>query len=1139
MKSKLLKKIVTVSKYVLFGTVLQCLLFTVIIARDGMAQKSLEDVYVDLDAENLSVEDIFTRIESNTDFYFAYRKSVIKKAVRISCSKDKKASVANILRDISERADLKFKRIDNVIHVSKSENMGSTEGFQEEWLQTIPVSGRVTSFQDGEGLPGVNVIIKGTTQGTITDLEGRFNLDVPEDAVLIFSYIGFVSEEIPVSNQSVIDVSMVPDITALDEIIVVGYGTQKKSDVTGALTAISEEDIREVPSPNIMSALQGMGTGIDIQKSNGNNHPGSTPTIRIRGSRSLSAKNDPLIVVDGIPFDGSINDINTNDVVSVQILKDASSTAIYGSRGANGVVLINTRRGKDQAPAFTYSAYVGFNKALATYDVMDSEEFFEFKKWARYFGSKDGSYTGIDDPKLIDDTFTDNDEKEGYYAGNNTDWQDQIYQTGFMTNHQLGLTGGNEKTQYAVSLGYYSSEGNYEAHEFDRYTLKMRLDQNIGKHIKVGINSLNSYVLLNGLDANPMSQALQATPFITPYKEDGSLWHALPGSGGNVYNPLLDLEPGAIVDEKKRLSTFTTGYLEIDFTHGFKYKLNAGIQLNPETQGRYYASATTRQKDGESYAFNGNGTGYNYTIENILTYDKQFAEDHHINFTGLYSIQEKQYQWNYVHAYDLLNDNIQYHNPKFASASINSDGSYEKWDLISYMARLNYSFKDKYLLTATVRTDGSSRLADGNKWHTFPSVAAGWHIGRESFLENSRLISDLKLRASYGTVGNTSLNAYATMGELSPIYYVFGSENVIGAYPTDIPNPALTWENTSSINVGIDYGVLNNRLTGSLEYYHQYTSSLLLEQNLPATSGVTEPYWNNIGKTENKGMEFNLSSINFTGNGKESFSWTTDFNIFFNRNEITSLASGVTEDIGSGWFVGEPIGVIYDYKRLGIWQNTPEDIALAESYGLNTTGTNSVIGTIKVANTHLDYEEDGTLKEQQQINDDDKVIIGSKQPDFEGGITNRFAYKNFDFSFVAGYRVGGLIYSGMYGGWMNTFEGKYNNLDVDYWTPDNPGNFWPKPNASKQNPDYKSTISYFDASYLKIRSITLGYSLPDASIERFGIRSARFYATALNPFVFFSEYVDEYGGVDPESAGNLDLYTPATWSMLVGFNIQF
>lgn len=1077
---------------------------------------------INITVKNASLKEVFKLMRSQSGYNFLYNNEVLSETKPVTLDiKNGSLNEALQLCIANQPISYAINQKNVVIHRKPLSQTGAQ--------QDIVITGTVLD-ETGLPLPNVSIKLKGSNTTVASGTDGKYTIKAPDGAgMLVFSFVGYATQEVAIGNRSRIDVTMKEQSSDLTELVIVGYGTQKKSDLTGAISVVSEKRLREIPAGNIASALQGAAPGVQIQKAGGNSHPGSTPVVRIRGERSLGAGNDPLIILDGIPYSGSLNDISQDDITSVSVLKDASSAAIYGSRGANGVLLINTRRGKMQKTSIRYDAYTGFNRVLGNFDMMTAEEFATFKKWAKLNGSATNAYTGFDDPDLLGDAFGDAEELAGYNAGVNTDWQGLLYKNGIMNSHAVGLNGGTENTQYDVSLGYYNAEGIYEKHTMSRYTLKINIDQKLGKYIKIGLNSLNTYNLLNGLDINPVSQALQASPFASPYNADGTLRGYLPGANKNVWNPISDFVDGAMVDEKIRLSTFTTGFIEANLTGGFKYKLNAGIQISPETEGRFYGTQTTRQLGDKNAGFNGNGTGYEYTIENILTYDKVIATNHTVNFTGLFSLQEQKRQWNYVRYRDILADYIQYHNPKYAS-NVTSDGSFNKWDILSYMGRLNYGYKDKYLFTATIRADGSSRLTEGNKWHYFPSASLGWIISKENFMSNVTAVDFLKLRGGYGSVGNTGIEPYETIGGLSESKYNYGSDLVQGTYPNpESPsNVTLEWERTNSLNIGLEFGLFNNRLTGSIENYTQWTNEILLNQSLPASSGYTK-IRSNIGKTENRGMELSLSSINFSGGENKGFRWSTDLNVFYNRNKIVSLSSGVERDLGNGWFVGEPNGVIFDYKRTGIWQNTPEDIAYAQKLGLTVTGTSSVIGTVKVEDVNGD----------SKINNDDRVILGSRQPKFEGGIGNTFGYKNFDLTVLAYFKSGGLMKTGIHGGWMNTFQGIYNNVNLNYWTPTNGENYWPKPNSALQNPAYKSTLDMVDASYLKIRNISLGYTLPDNSLKRIGVSRARVYTNVSNPFVFFSDYKSDFGGLDPETNRDLDINSPALWTMVFGLNVTF
>ncbi|MDB5146350.1 MAG: TonB-dependent receptor plug, partial [Mucilaginibacter sp.] len=759
---------------------------------------------------------------------------------------------------------------------------------------------------------------------------------------------------------------------------------------------------------------------------------------------------------------------------------------------------------------------------------MNGPQFEDLKKWGLFNGNP-GKYTGIDDPAFLTDGSFAPQEVASIKSGRSTDWQKLIYKNGFVTDHQLGVAGGNELTQYAISGGYYNETGIYFGQSFVRYSVKLSVDQQLGKYVKVGLSSLNTLSYTNGENANPLGQALRASPLSTPYDDaTGKLVGFTAGSANQVWNPLANFVPGAAVETRKRFGTFTTAYLEATLAPGLKYRFNGGAEIRPDIYGNYYASATTNNLGGASTANNQSTYSYNYTLENILTYDKVFAQKHHVNFTGLYSLQESQSQSNSFSYNNILSDGIQYFNPQYG-ANLSGSGSYSKWDIISYMARVNYGYANKYLLTLTMRSDGSSRLAPGNKYHVFPSAAVAWNVTKEPFLMNSNILSNLKLRASYGTVGNTAINPYQTLGALSSVNYNFGSTNLTGAYPTNVPNPNLTWEYTSTLNAGVDFGLFQGRVTGTVEAYRQYTRSLLLPLSLPPTSGIPNSILTNVGQTQNKGIEVSISTINLPGNGRSTVSWTTNFNIAFNRGKVTKLASGVTQDITNGLFVGQPINAIFDYKKIGIWQNTAADTAQAKSLGLTTTGTGSVIGTIRVE----DVNKDG------KISAADRVVLGSDQPTYTGGFTNRIGYKGFDFTVVAAYRVGGLITSKLFqsGSFINTYQGNYNNINEDYWTPINHQNYYPKPNSASTNTPYSSTLSYFDGTFLKIRSLTLGYNMPESITKRISVRSLRVYATAQNPFILFSPYRNTYHGLDPETAGALNVDTPPTKSFTFGINM--
>jgi TonB-linked SusC/RagA family outer membrane protein len=1002
--------------------------------------------------------------------------------------------------------------------------------------KNVTVKGIIKN-ETGEPLSGVSVIIKGTSTGTTTKADGVFQLSAPGNSTLSISMVGYINKEIKVGSTDQLDlgISLSSDKLEMDKVIVVGYGTRRKSDVTGSIVSINEQSIKDVPSSNLAAAIQGQGAGIDIQRSGGNSKPGATPNILIRGSRSLGASNNPLIVVDGIPFNGSINDLNQDDVASVEILKDGSSTAIYGSRGANGVILITTKRGKTGKAVFSYSGYVGTSRLTKEFPMMNAAEFTDLKKWANIIANP-GKYTGLDDPLFLTNGVFDPAEVEGIKTGRNTDWQSLIYKTGIITDHQLSVAGGTDQTQYAISGGYFNQTGIYAGQSFERYTVKLSIDQQLGKMFKVGLNSLNTYTLRKGESANPMGQALRASPLASPWDSAGNIINNyVPGSANQVWNPLADLIDGAAIEDRKRLGTFTTLYLEANLLKGLKYRLNAGAEIRSDIYGNFYSDKTSfRVNQGGSASSNRTNLSNNYTLENLLIYDATIASRHKINFTGLYSLQEVSSQSNQFDNTNILADYLAYYNPTYGS-NLKGQGSSSKADILSYMGRVNYSLDDKYLLTLTVRADGSSRLAEGNKWHSFPSAAVAWNVSRENFMQNISAISTLKLRASYGSVGQQSINAFQTLGQLNGLVYNYGSNMVTGAYLSSTVNPTLTWEYTKTANIGIDFGLLSNRITGSIEVYKAFTNSLLLPQTLPPTTGIPNPVISNIGKTENKGIEVHINTTNIQAQSRNGFSWTSDFNFFMNRGKITELAGGVKRDVANGWFVGQPLDVYYDYKRVGIWQNTSQDSAAAKALGLSVSGNSSVIGTIRVADlSGPDGKPDSRIDATN-----DRIIVGTSQPKWEGGTTQRFGFRGFDLTVVAFARWGYTMNSSLYGGgFANTYQGTYNNVKTNYWTPLNNEPWNPKANANATNPLNRSVMSYFDGSFVKIRSLSLGYNLDPALVKMLRAKNFRVYATAADPFILFSPY-RRAGGIDPEGSGTVGPDTPPTWSLIFGVNMSF
>jgi TonB-dependent starch-binding outer membrane protein SusC len=1002
----------------------------------------------------------------------------------------------------------------------------------------VTISGKVTD-NAGVGLPGVTVLLKGTSTAAPTDVEGNYSLKVPSaTGTLVFSYIGYLPQEVAINNRTSIDVKLQSDQQTLGEVVVVGYGTQREEAVTGSVASIKGDVLREVPSANISQALQGRLPGVEFSQSS--SQPGATMQIRVRGSRSLTASNDPLVVLDGIPFAGSIGDINPSDIISVDILKDASATAIYGSRGANGVILVTTNRGKQgQKARLSYSTFVGAKSVFAKFPMMNGPEFVALRKAA-------GQYTNaLDEANDV-----------------NTDWQDMLYKTGIQMNHDLGISGGTEQGSYNFSAGYYKEEGVIPTQQYTRYSMRGALDQGIGKNLRFGFTTYNNYNITEGNNVG-LYGVLSMSPIANPYNTDGT-WKRtikMPLDEQWSYNrDIVESLSDSWLSQSRGFGTYNTLYGEVKIpgVEGLKYRANLGINYRQNNGGSYTGKGIGSSNASTiSTASISNSQTTDWTIENLITYDRTFAQKHMVNVVGLYSASENTFNRSSVSAKDIPSDAFQFYNLGLAAGEISVDPNnqpYVKSGLMSWMGRAMYSYDDRYMLTATVRSDGSSRLAPGKKWHTYPAVSVGWNIARESFMENLKVVDLLKLRAGYGQTSNQAIDPYATLGRLSTRPYNFGDTYATGLYVSELPNDDLGWEFSETFNYGLDFAVLNNRLSGTVEYYVTKTNDILLRVGLPPTTGVGS-YIANIGKTQNKGVELSLNGLildNLNG-----WTWEAGVNLYANRNELVALAGSQPRDEANWWFVGHPINVIYDYERIGLWQAVDPYRTILEPGESDPNKANTIIGSIKVKYTG-EYNADGTPV--RAINSSDRQII-DVNPKFQGGFNTRVGFKGFDLSAVGAFQNGGILNSTLYGtaGYLNMLSGRRGNVKVDYWTPENTDAKYPNPKGvrSGDNPKYGSTLGYFNASYLKIRTISLGYNFDNnAWLQNAGIGKLRLYATAQNPFVLFSPYHKETG-MDPEtnSFGNenaavplsdnlrrlltLGTNAPATRNYLVGLNITF
>ena len=962
------------------------------------------------------------------------------------------------------------------------------------------ITGTVSDNSANSGISGVSVVVKGSSRGVTTNSNGKYSIQASPTDTLAFSAIGYQGMEEPVNNQGVINVSMSRNSTLLQSVTVnVGYGSQRRVDVTGAVTSISSKEITELPLTNFQQALQGRAPGIDVV-SNGTS-PGSGVTVRIRGRRSILASNDPLYVLDGIPISGDLTDINPNDIESMDVLKDASATAIYGSRGANGVVLITTKIGRMGKPTLSYSMYTGITTPEGKYQVMNGEQYEKYRIEAFRTIGQVPPWAPI--------------EEESMQLKRSTNWQDMILKNGFQQQHDLNLIGGTENTKYAVSGSFFNEKGVISLQDFTRYNLNVSVNQNVGKRLKLGFSSFAALSTRNGQHLNPLSDALELSPLTVPYDKEGNLIFFPNPSETIMKNPLADFVHGAIVDETKQSRIFASLFAEYNISRDLSFRVNFGPNFSTSRQGTFSASQTTIRSEAAAAASTENSSIFSYTLENILNYKKQI-NDHSFGATALFSVQSEVDETFSSSVEGVTADQQQFYSMGDASTILGVGSNYTKWAILSYMGRINYGYKDKYLLTATVRADGSSRFAPAHKWGYFPSVAVAWNISKENFLENVAFLNDLKIRTGYGSTGNTGINPYATQGALSRNAYSFGETSAFGFQPYLFRNFDLRWESTASFNIGMDFSLFDYRVNGSIDLYRASTTNLLMNRQIPANSGFTSVV-SNIGATQNKGLEISLSTLNVkSGSG---FKWQTDFTFYTNREQIVSLSTGKNDDPQNAWFIGRPLTVYYDYEKIGIWQTKEE--ALAAQFG-------SLPGEIKLK----DQDNNGV------INSLDKIVLGSDIPKWTGGMTNRLSYKGLDFSIFIYTRQGSMIQSGYHQS-LGSLSGKANVLNMDYWTPENPSNMWPRPNKNQETPTYSSTMNYFSGSFVKIRNVQLGYNIPKTLLDRIKIQSLRIYVSAQQPAILFSPYVNKYLGIDPEFDRSTNINTPPVKTFLIGLNARF
>ena len=1062
-----------------------------------------------------SLEQVLEQLEAQYRVNFAYEREMLagKTAILPNANPDK-ADVETVLEQVLRPLQLRFTKL-NDVYIIQPERSGidplrkirpslphtserTLENSPAAVMKTLPgnslplarrmeqtIAGAVTDLSTGESLPGVNIVAKGTTIGTVTDIDGNYRLTVPDDAeTLVFSSVGYVTQEIAINGRSEISLAMNPDIQSLSEVVVIGYGAVEKRDLTGSVSSVSAEEINALPITRPEQALQGRAPGVQVTQTDAS--PGGNVRIRIRGGNSLQAGNDPLYVIDGFAGAGNLSSLNPNDIESIEVLKDASATAIYGARGANGVVLVTTKRGKAGQNTISFDASYSVQEIRKKIDMLNGTQFAELVNEAR---TNDGLEPYYPDPQAL---------------GEGTDWQDEIYRGGKLADYQLAFSGGNDKLRYALTGNRLNQEGVIKNSSFERSSVRVNLDADLSDKLKIGNSLAVSRVLDSRVGVNtarqPNSdgvviQALMFQPTRPVFDNEGNYSISEP-----FFDPLSNpvaktLEP--IRDDRttRALGNF---FAEYALTEHLALKITGGADLL-YNKDNYYEPRTTFAGAGANGISRVNTfVSTLWQNENTLSYTNTFNEKHAINAVVGFTQQGFDAELLNTRSEGFVNDNLAFNSMQTASNTQPTVTGANTWDLQSYLARINYILSDKYLFTLTARADGSSKFGKNNKWGFFPSGAFAWRLSDETFIQNMGVFDDLKLRLSYGVTGNQEIGSFRSLAELrSGANYILGEELTIGLLPSNVANPDLKWEQTSQLDIGLDMGFWNNRITVVTDFYYKKTTDLLYNVELPRYTGYRSSL-QNLGSLQNQGFELGIHSNNLVG----ELSWESDVNFSMNRNKVLNLGPD-EELLTQGSFIpdqatvgiikiGQPIGLFYGYVTDGLFQ-IEDDIA-------NSPQPDAQPGDQK----YLDINEDGIF------NTDDRTVIGDPNPDFIFGLNNDFGYKNFRLNlFIQGVSGGDLLNVN-----RSTIEvpnGTVNNAAtvIDRWTPSNTDASIPRATGSQSRRLKDSWIE--DGSYLRVKNISLSYDLPQTLLQRINVQQASITVSGQNLLT-----LTDYSGFDPE-----------------------
>lgn len=1138
------------------------------------AQKSTQDPLVTVGREHISLADLFKSIKKQTGFTLFYSNSVLDDSEEIKFSSGK-VRLDDLLAEVLYPKNIAWVYKDQVIILRKknpvvparSSGVMNAALIQQEHTSPVDatqtITGKVVN-REGNPVAGASVQVKGTKLGTATKGDGTFALQVEDGAsVLVISSVGYENQEVAVREKTSLTIVLAQAASQLTDVVVIGYGTRKKSDLTGAVASVSANNLKERAAVNFGEILAGQMAGVQVQQING--APGGEGlSVRVRGTGSITQSNSPLYVVDGYPMeDGAFRLVNPSDIESIQVLKDASSTAIYGSRGANGVVIITTKKGKSGAPTISLNAYTGIQQRTKKIPVMNRDQYVAWFKDGRNNAWLDQPIINAD-PDKSPHTINDPNSRRKLYPSANSlymipdgqngykynffdpasvaqmpdnDWQDLLFRTAPIREYEVSVTGGSDKTKYAFSGSYVKQEGIALNTDYKRFNFRNNIESQVDKRLKLGLNlnaySTNGREQANGKDA-PLLYSLTLPPIYALYNADGTYGSMVRNPetmAGDVANPIGIAKQ--VERYRRRYGWLGTLYSELDVMDNLKYRININGSIQSDNYDNYepsYVDLDGSKGPRPAKATNEIATDYDWVLEQTLSYTRKFRQKHDVALLGGFSSQKHNNDYMYGEARGFPNDNIHTLN---AGTMYQLSSTKSAYSMISYFARANYTFDNRYLLTATVRTDGSSRFGENKKWGVFPSVSAAWRVSQENFMTSlSPIVNDLKIRASYGVAGNNRIGNYSAIGLLSTGFYPTGDalQNIVN--PSTIPNPYLGWEKVLQTNVGFDLGLLGNRIRLEGDFYNSKSIDLLLNVPVPTITGYSSQI-QNIGKVLNKGMEFLVATKNLTGRVK----WSSDFNISFNKNRVLEVGPGgqpifASAPNANNAFItkpGYPIASFYGYVFQGVFMSQDE-LAKYPHLPADKVGDGR----------YLDVNGDGKLDQT------DKAILGNNQPKFVGGFGNTVSYRNFTVSAQLSYSYGAHLFS-FFKRMVDIYHGDRNAMveQVDRWrSPDQQGDgihfrATRNPTGLQRDP---SSAWITDGSYIRLRNITLAYDFNQLKLKSVNISSVRLYATGQNLVTW-----TKYPGYDPETSSQGDglsrggdyMGYPAARTIIVGANLTF